>query len=229
MPLPPDLPVRMQKLPRWRIMGMDAPVPWFVQWMKTGADGKPEPCEPGAGEPDFRVMDSRKWVRAIRHGRCWVCGEELGIYKAFVIGPMCAVNRVTSEPPCHRSCAIWSAKACPFLSRPRMRRNEKGLPEEHEKPAGFMLERNPGATCIWITRSFRVFNAEMGGQGQLIRLDDPAEVLWFAEGKTASRTQVMESITSGYPSLLELAQQDGPAAIVALEQMRDSTMKYLPA
>lgn len=229
MPLPPNMPARMKKLPRWRIMGLDAPVPWFVQWLKAGPNGELEPCPTGEGEPDFRVTNGNKWLQAIKHDRCWVCGEALGTYKAFVIGPMCAVNRVTSEPPCHRECACWSAMACPFLSRPKMRRNEKGLPEQAIGAAGFALTRNPGATCVWVTRRYKVFKAQAGESGYLIRLDEPTEVLWFAQGGWATRAQVEESISSGYPLLLEMAQQDGPEAIEVLEQMRDDAMRHLPA
>lgn len=220
----PPLPPRMAKLPRFRIMGMDCPVPWFVQWIKDD-----EPCEPGDGEPDFRVMDGRKWLKAVKNGNCWVCGEPVGAFKAFVIGPMCAVNRVTSEPPCHRDCACWSAQACPFLTRPKMRRHEKDLPEQAEEAAGFGIKRNPGVACVWITKSFRVFRASEGGQGYLIRLDDPTDVLWFAEGKPATREQCLESITSGYPLLLDLAKDQGPEAIAELERSRDRAMVYLPA
>src|SRR5438477_249547 len=78
----------------------------------------------GEGEPDFRCADKRKFHRALKEKRCWVCGDKLGVHLAFVIGPMCAVNKVTSEPPCHLECAEYSVRICPFLSRPRMRRNE---------------------------------------------------------------------------------------------------------
>jgi hypothetical protein len=79
------------------------------------------------GEPDFRYADFAFRARAYKQGRCWVCGEPLGRHRVFAIGPMCVVNRTTMEPPAHRECATWSVRGCPFLSRPRMRRNEKGL------------------------------------------------------------------------------------------------------
>lgn len=221
----PPMPLRIAKLPRVDIMGIkDAPVPWFVQWLKDD-----EPCEPGDGEPDFRVMDGRKWLKAIQQGCCWVCGEPVGQFKAFLIGPMCAVNRVTSEPCCHRDCAIWSAQACPFLTRPKMKRHEKDLPEQGVDAPGFAIKRNPGVACVWICKSFRLFRPHEGGAGWLIRLDDPTDVLWFAEGKPASRAQVLDSITTGYPLLLDLAKEEGADAIVELERTRDRAMIYLPA
>src|SRR4029077_20531487 len=120
------------------------PVPWFVQWCENA-----ERSWPGVGPPDFRVTDSRRFAAAIKQHLCWVCGESLGRHQVFVIGPMCVVNRVTSEPPNHRDCAEFAVKACPFLTQPRMRRNVKNLPDESELPAGFHIDRIPGATCLY--------------------------------------------------------------------------------
>jgi hypothetical protein len=190
------------------------PVPWFVAWID--------------GAPDFRCIDTPKIGRAVRENRCWVCGDVLGQHKAFLIGPMCAINRVISEPPAHRDCAVFSAKACPFLSQPRMRRNVKDLPDERVAAAGFGIKRNPGAVCVWITKSFKPFRAHAGNAGILFRLDDPTECLWFAYGREATRAEVLQSIDSGYPSLMELAEQQGAAAVAALERYRDEVMPLLP-
>ena len=110
IPMPP----RIAKLP---ISPQGYPVPYFVPWK----DNQPMP----------QAADPVKRMKCIRAGLCWVCGEPLGTYKAFVLGPMCIVNRVTSEPPCHRECAEYTVKACPFLTKPAMRRN----PTEIEKQA----------------------------------------------------------------------------------------------
>jgi hypothetical protein len=83
------------------------PVPWFVAWLP---DGKPE----------FRAMDRTKWFRAIREKLCWVCGGKLGVNVCFVAGPMCGINRTSSEPPSHLECARYSSRNCPFLNNPRM-------------------------------------------------------------------------------------------------------------
>ena len=85
------MPDRIRRLPVFR----GYPVPWFVAWLENG-------------EPEFRAMDRAKWSRAIKDGLCWVCGERLGAHRVFVIGPMCGVNKTTSEPPCHAECAEWS-------------------------------------------------------------------------------------------------------------------------
>ncbi len=124
----PPLPLRITTLP---VDERGFPVPRFVAWI----DGK----------PDFRVVDPRQRARAVRLNRCWICGEAFGAHKAFVVGPMCVVNRVSSEPPSHRECAVFAAQACPFLTLPRARRRDANLPATGEPP-GVMLTRNPGVT-----------------------------------------------------------------------------------
>jgi hypothetical protein len=205
------IPPRVKRLP---ISSEGWPVPWFVAWID--------------GQPDFRVIDTPKLGRAVRERRCWVCGDVLGQNKAFPIGPMCAINRVISEPPSHRECAIFSARACPFLSQPRMRRNEKNLIEQRVDAPGFGLKRNPGAVCVWITREFKVFQAKRGVPGILFHLGDPVECLWFANGREATRAEVLASIDSGYPSLLEVAKQQGAEAVAELERYRAEVMPLLP-
>ena len=217
----PPLPTRMHRLPRDH---RGFPVPWFVQWFKDGT-----PSEFGEGEPDFRVADQRKMVRAVKGRRCYVCGEPMSVFKAFVIGPMCAVNRTISEPPNHRECAIFSATACPFLSRPRMKRNEKDLPEEGHDADGFGIKRNPGVACVWLTRSFTPFRAHAGNAGILFSLGEPTEVLWFAQGRAATRDEVLASIDSGFPLLMDLAVKEGGAAVKALGRSRERVMPLLPA
>lgn len=83
------------------------PIPWFVARLKDGT-------------AEFRAADSLKMEKALSQRRCWVCGDTLGYEMTFVIGPMCAINRVSSEPPSHYECARWSARNCPFLNGRQM-------------------------------------------------------------------------------------------------------------
>lgn len=180
------------------------PVPWFVSWI----DGKPE----------FRAMDGRKFDLALKERRCWVCGGRLDNRATYVIGPMCAVNRVSSEPPCHPACAGYSAQACPFLSRPGMVRRTAGMPEGGET-AGVPIDRNPGVTCLWTGRTpgARPFDA---GNGILFRLFEPIKVAWWREGRTATRQEVEDSVVSGLPILYRMAEAQGPEAVAHLERLR---------
>lgn len=206
----PPLPAYMKNLP---VDERGYPVPHFVAWI----DGK----------PDHRVADPAKMVRAHKLGLCHLCGNRLGSFKAFVVGPMCGINRISSDPPSHRECAEWAAVACPFLSRPKAHRRAAGLPEGIEHAAGFAIQRNPGVTLVWVTKSYSVVKAE-GGIGGLFRMGDPTAVLFFAEGRAATREEIDESVSSGLPLLLEPATEEGPQAVKALERMTDVFRSLLP-
>lgn len=202
------------------------PIPWFIQWM---LDGEPrDPGDPGA-EPDFRIIDQRKRVVAMNADRCWVCGQQLGIHRIFAIGPMCVINRVSMEPPSHRDCAEFSAVACPFLLRPRMKRLPTDDLPEGFGAAGIMLERNPGVIALYEVNgraSYRAFDA---GNGWLIKFAPPVRIDWWAEGRRATRAEITESIDTGYPFLHRIAEQEGPEALAELSKMRQVAMAYLPA
>lgn len=175
------IPERMKKLPVCPTRGV--PVPWFAEW----SDGKPE----------FRVADYRKILQAITDKACWVCGQRLIPPSVFVLGPMCGLNRISSEPPSHPECAEYSVKACPFLSRPRMERREGGIPEE-AGCAGHMIRRNPGVCALWVTKGFRLLR-EPGGY--LFDVGDCHSVTWWSQGRPATRSEVLTSIITGIPHL----------------------------
>lgn len=205
------LPSRLQALP---LDERGYPVPWFVAWHE--------------GKPEFRAMDAAKWVKAVRERRCWVCGDLLGKYLAFVIGPMCGINRTTSEPACHLECAEWSARNCPFLTRPRMvRRQDEEINNNAliEQSGGNAITRNPGVALVWVTTSFRVFDA--GGRKRLITVGEPERLIWYAEGRKATREEVRASIDSGLPFLMDIARQQdrdepGAGAETALIAMKSA-------
>ncbi len=206
----PDMPERMRAL---AVDERGFPVPWFVAWQ----DGKPV----------FPAMDPEKLRRAIRYGYCWVCGDLLGRYKTYVVGPMCIINRVSSEPPSHADCARFAAVNCPFLANPRMKRvpsAKYGGSTEHV--AGIMLERNPGATaCVHI---FGDIHSRRDGPGYLFAIKNITGVDWYAKGRTATRAEVQASIDSGYPLLRELAEKDGPGGLAYLAQCVKGAQMLLP-
>lgn len=206
-----EMPPRVAALPRDRV---GRPVPWFVAWI--------------AGLPDFRVIAPGKIEEALREGLCWVCGTRITLtVGTFVIGPMCAINRNTAEPPCHNLCAQYAAAACPFLATPRMVRRENGLPDGVRDPAGVMIRRNPGVTLLWTTGRFDVWFPEPGGS-PLITLGPAIRVEWIREGRPASRAEVVESIASGLPELRQAAMGEGQAAVNQLDAQIRSTMRLLP-
>jgi hypothetical protein len=215
-----DLPTPPKRIARLPKDSRSYPVPWFLAWMSNGEECPPS--MPGA-EPDFRVIKRGARELAWKKSLCWICGEPMGVHKVYVIGPMCCVNRTTMEPACHRECAEYAAKACPFLARPRMRRMPReDLGETHV--AGEMIERNPGVTCLYETSLARPFNA---GNGWLIHLDTPTRVDFWAQGRAATRAEIEESIRSGLPLLR--ADEEGPEAVAELERRTALAMKLLPA
>jgi len=217
----PDRPPLDPKPPRIAGLPLDArgyPVPWFVDWITDAA---------GVRVPEFRALDPQKWRAAVRLRLCWVCGQSLGHYLAFPIGPMCAINRVTSEPPAHRDCAEWSIRNCPFLSNPRMVRRTDGLPDDAAAIGGIAIQRNPGVICLWITRSFEVVSDARGGR--LIVVGEPIEVTWWREGRAATRADVDAAVDGGMPILLETARTEGPFAVEALGKMAARAARWYPA
>lgn len=202
------VPKRIQALPidpKWNL-----PVPWFVRWI----DGKP--C--------FPVMDARKWHKAVEHKLCWICGQRLREPFAFVIGPMCGVNRTSAEPPSHVTCAIYAAENCPFLVTPKMKRMDIEHLGAIDAP-GVALKRNPGCCAVWVTKRYELIAANTGF---LIRIGEPQQVLWYAEGRKATRDEIMESIQTGLPFLMDMATKESPAAVAELNRMTKVLERLLP-
>ena len=200
------MPPRMARRP---VSEKGFPVPWFVSMIK--------------GKWDFVNIDPRKYFEAYKRRICWLCGEPLGQYACFVIGPMCAINRVSAEPATHRDCAEYAVKACPFLARPNMKRNDAAALAPISAPGA--VEHNPGATLIWVTKSYIPFR---NGQGLLFQLGEPVETLWFAEGRTATRAEIDAAIAKGMPLLRKAAELDGPEGIAEMEACVKRAEKLLP-
>lgn len=203
------IPERMRALP---ISDRGYPVPWFVAWI----DGK----------PDFRIVDTPKVGEAYRKRLCWLCGKTLGQYMCFVVGPMCAVNRASSEPPSHRDCALYAVRACPFLVQPKMRRNEIEMPDYKPAP-GVMVQHNPGVTLIWTSRTMKLMR--VGGGEVLFTFGDPERVEWFAHGRSATREEALAGLEKGLPNLQRVAKLNGRDAETDLVFQIERAMKYLPA
>src|ERR1700693_5736803 len=193
----PPLPVRMRELP---VDQRGYPVPWFVATID--------------GVPDFRVIRPSGVAIAIKRNTCWLCGQPLGKFLSFAIGPMCSIDRITSEPPSHRDCVEFAVKACPFLTRPGMARSPRQMPDGSVQPACIHIDRNPGVTALWTTRNFKRVRVDRVGahEGFLIQLGPPESVTWWREGRLATREEVQASIDSGFPALREAALKDGPDA-----------------
>jgi hypothetical protein len=192
------MPDRIKCLP---IAATGLPVPWFVHWQDR--------------KPDFRAIGPAKMTMAVERSLCWSFGQPLGIHKAFLIGPMCAVNRCISEPPSHLECADYAARACPFLTTPNAKRVSKDLPEERVTPGGAIM-RNPGPVAVWITKTLKAFRHD---GSVLFRLGEPERVRWFAEGRPATRAEVDRSIETGLPFLIGEAKRRGVDPAETLQEL----------
>jgi hypothetical protein len=145
---------------------------------------------------------------------------------------MCAVNLVSAEPPSHTECARFAAVACPFMSRPKAQYRSANIPQGATR-SEFGLDRNPGVTLLWTTRTYEPFKAPATAtrpKGEwLFRLGKPTYCEWYAEGRTATRAEVMESINTGLPALRSAAEAQGAAAVFALGNMVGEALKLVPA
>lgn len=208
-----DLPALPPLLSDLRIDDRGYPVPFFVAYVKS--------------QPEFRAMDGAKLRSCITRKLCWVCGKPLGdLPPVFVIGPMCAINRVSAEPPSHSACARFSVTACPFLIKPQMVRRQNDLPDQIQDPAGVSIRRNPGVTLLWFADRWEIWREPTGVLFHFTSA--PKMVEWWTRGRKASRVEVLESIESGLPILEKSAQQDGPEVLAALDDYKARAMRLLP-
>ncbi len=168
-------------------------VPFFVEWR----DGKPL----------FDVADQRKYKRCVEEDLCWLCGKKLNLRRAFVLGPMCMVNRVTAEPPCHVPCAEYACRVCPFLTMPMAKRQPQ--PEGTVGPAGEMIKRNPGAVLLWLCRRKGYNYVRYPDGGVLVHLEsEPLDLRAWSRGEDKAWDEVSESMRSGMPLLEEMCKTD---------------------
>lgn len=194
----------MSGCPHSHRAGLPLPIPDRLSRLPTDERGYPIPFFVATidGKIDFRIADRAKWERCVTGNLCWVCGETLGAYKAFVVGPMCVINRTSADPPSHKDCAEWSVLACPFLTKPGMVRREDEVTEKlkAQPQAGVMIERNPGVAAIWVTKDFEVFDDGKGGK--LLEFKQPESVTFWKEGRLAKEDEIFESVMSGLPQLM---------------------------
>jgi hypothetical protein len=170
------------------------PIPWFVH-------------RDSNGEPDFRVAATYKIDQAVANNLCWVCGGQLQFTKAFVIGPLGVVNRVSLDPPSHSSCAVFVATT--GLSKPVKRKKS---------------DRGPDVVAVWIARGCRVIAAD---RGVVFGLREPQEVLWYCAGKPAPRSEVLRAMSEALRPALDEARPNDVAMDLLMRQI-DRAGAYLP-
>jgi hypothetical protein len=208
-----NLPARIKRLP------LDArgfPVPWFVAWLD--------------GAPDFRIIGPGKIHAALDKEVCWICGDKLGSVLAFTVGPMCLVNRLSSEPPAHLECARFAATACPFLTTPAATRNERGLPAEMIDPPGLHSPGNPAGCVVICCYRFTAFEVGAAHRTMMFQIGKPTKVEWFTLGRRASRAEALALLAVGTEKLKRVAEvdPDPAAALRELGLLYGKAMAWLP-
>ena len=106
-----------------------------------------------------------------------------------------------------------------------MRRNEHDLLIDAPHPVGDMIDRNPGVTLLWTRTTFRTVH--LNG-GVMFRVGAPEAVQWFAQGRAATRAEVVASIETGVPLLRTQAEREGGAAVQVLDQLIRNAMRIVP-
>lgn len=206
-----DLPLRPAFMRGRPLSDKGYPVPYFVAWI----DGK----------PDFRVIDPVRMSKCVREHRCWLCGLPLPKkHTVFVIGPMCLVNRISSEPPSHWECARYAVRACPFLVRPKAHRREANLPADTSHAAGLPIARNPGVIALWQCSTWE----RLPVKGTLFGVGEPESIEFWTEGREARADEVAESFWSGVDILQKDAEKGGAANAVHLAWLVDRALPLLP-
>ena len=196
----------------WRMAALLASRPSTASWASIKCHSRSMPTSDGIAV--FMQL-----------GRCWLCGTQRGRFQSYVIGPMCAINRVSGEPGSHLACAEYAVRACPFMVNPDRHRGEAHIPEgaymsEYHNPA------NPGVNLIWTSRNGHPMRAPNGNV--LFDIGHPEHVEWYCRGRPATHTESMNALLRGAAFLREQAQQEGDDARLALEAQIPVAMRLVP-
>jgi hypothetical protein len=185
------------------------PVPWFV------SEKTPE------GLWDFVHIHGEKFYQAVKFNKCFVSGEQLGKYAAFVVGPMCTINRIASDPPCKPNVGMWSATHCPFLTNPSAKRPGGDHAFVGSATPGLPQPGNPGVTAVWITKEWE-YNRD-----RLFQFGEPDRVLWYTRGRLATVAEAREGFEIGAEKLMKMAVSEGAEAEDVCRRMVMISREYI--
>ena len=175
----PPLPERMRHLP---VDARGYPIPEFVSHID--------------GERDFRVVSLDHLAKCIREDVCWICGQALDDLKAFVIGPLPALQAISNEPPSHIECAEFAVAACPFLLLPKAQHRANDDPRV-QKMVG-ATKGNPGVCCLYVVRGYSCYESP---KGVIFRTGRAVRVAWYTQGRIAERSEVKDAIDASLKTL----------------------------
>jgi hypothetical protein len=160
-------PARIRKLPRDT---HGHPIPWFA-WRDA------------EGQVHITTIDQQKRRWSYQFGICQICGQRLGAYKAFALGPNQVETRTTTEGPAHPGCVRYALRVCPFLSNPNWKR--------HDGTKSF----NPGKFALWITRDYEIGVLPDGAIAIIV--GEPVSVRWWTAGHQLEKSKFRVSVLDG--------------------------------
>lgn len=180
----PALPLRMRSLPK-------------------DAEGKPIPHLLGLVATKFESSLGPDLVLTTlcKQERCWLCGDKLGQYAAFVGEPSTSVTRISRTPPAHHDCAKYAAMT------------------------GLMQPKDAKVTLVWVTRHHQL---QTTANGLLFILGEPEQTFWFSGGRCATREEVQAALEKGAAPLYEIARRGGDAALSGLDLQLARARRQFP-
>lgn len=180
----PSLPPRMRTLPR----GADGqPIPYLLTQVATKYESAL------GAELALAAMCEQK--------RCWLCGDKLGQYAAFVAEPLTSVTKISRTPPAHHDCAKYAALT------------------------GLLQPKSLKVSLVWVTRDFQMQRA---ANGHVFVVGDAEQAFWFADGRCATREEVTAVMQEGLPNLYEIAKRSGNAALGGLDLQVARALRKIP-
>jgi len=132
--------------------------------------------------------------------RCFICGESLGQYKAFVLRPAAAVSRTCVVPPAHQDCAKFKA-------------------------ANLATQPEAGVVMVWVTRDYELLPNDDVIQ---VRLGEAEQAFWYRGDGCATRDDVRSSFEEVLPTLYDRAHAAGERAVLELDTMVARATRLFP-
>jgi hypothetical protein len=181
----PALPPRMRTLPR------DAdgqPIPYLLTQVATKFESSL------GADLVLTALCARK--------QCWLCGQQLGRYAAFVSDPLTSVTKISRTPPAHHDCAKYAAIA------------------------GLMQPKDLKVSLVWVTRAYQL---QSTANGQIFVLGEAEQTFWFSDGRCATREEVRLAMEEKLPDLYAIAKRGGDAALSGLDlQIARASRQFPP-
>ena len=195
-PLGVKSPVEVPRYMRGRPIWNGFYVPYFVTWFK---DRRQVHESVVGAEPHFPTIDKTREALCRRRRYCWICGRQMGTFMCFVMGPLSALQRISTEPPSHRECAVYAVQVCPFMvggyDMP-----ENPATNEGQQVIEQMSIKNEQLNVIWVCHGYTLRPVDPSRGLFVYQMDHATDILLYHRGKPATLAQAMERINAAVMS-----------------------------